>query len=81
MQPLSEQLAELSVQARKAEDRVAKAQSEVKERLEHQRDEAHREAEAAFNRVKEHVARAGEVSQLTRRLGLVPPGRKMASGK
>jgi hypothetical protein len=60
MQPLSKQLAELSVEAKKAEDRVSKAQSEVKDRLERQRDEAHREAEAALNQVKDDLSRASE---------------------
>ena len=60
MEPLSQHLSELSAQAKKAEDRVARAQSETKERLEEQRAEVHREAEAALNRVKEGVARASD---------------------
>jgi membrane protein involved in colicin uptake len=60
MQPLSQNLAELSAQAKKAEDRVAKAQSETKERIEQQRDEAHREAEAALDRVSEGISRASD---------------------
>lgn len=60
MQPLSQQLSELSVQAKKAEDRVAKAQSETKERVQQQLEEAHREAEAALDRVQDDIQRASE---------------------
>jgi predicted RNase H-like nuclease (RuvC/YqgF family) len=60
MQPLSENLAELSAQAKKTEDRVAKAQTETKERLEQQREEAHREAQAALEKVDERISRASE---------------------
>jgi uncharacterized protein YjbJ (UPF0337 family) len=58
MQPLSQNLAELSAQAKKAEDRVAKAQSETKERLEQQRDEARARAEQALSKVSERVNEA-----------------------
>ena len=60
MQPLSERLSELSAQAKKAEDRVARAQAETKDRLEQQRDEAHREAQAALDKVSETLSRASE---------------------
>jgi hypothetical protein len=60
MQPLSQQLSELSAHAKKAEDRVAKAQSEAKEQFEQQREEARRETEAALNRVDESISRASE---------------------
>lgn len=60
MQPLSQQLSELSAQAKVAEDRVAKAQSETKERLNEQREKAHREAQAALDSVRDKVERASE---------------------
>ena len=60
MEPLSQHLSELSAQAKKAEDRVAEVESQTKERFEQQRDEAHREAEAALARVGADVERASE---------------------
>lgn len=58
MQPLSQQLSELSQQAKKAEERFAKTQSETKDRLEQKRQEAHRDAEVALGRVHEDAERA-----------------------
>jgi len=60
MEPLSQQLAELSAQAKKVEDRVARAQTETKERLEEQREKAHQEAQAALDRVRDKVDGATE---------------------
>jgi hypothetical protein len=60
MEPLSQQLSELSAQAKKAEDRIARAQSETKGRVQSHLDEAHREAEAALKKVNEDVERASE---------------------
>jgi DNA repair exonuclease SbcCD ATPase subunit len=60
MEPLSQQLSELSAQAKKAEDRVARAQSETKEHVERHLEEAHREAEAALDKVNEDVERVSE---------------------
>lgn len=60
MKPLSQQLSELSAQAKKVEDRVAQAQSETKDRLEEQRAKAHQEAHAALERVKDKVNQASE---------------------
>lgn len=60
MEPLSQKLSELSAQAKTAEDRVARAETETKERLEEQRSDAHREAEVALNRVSESFTRATE---------------------
>jgi len=60
MQPLSQELSELSVQAKKTEDRIANARAETKERVEQHLEKAHREAEAALNRVNEDVQRASE---------------------
>lgn len=60
MEPLSRQLSELSAQAKKVEDCVARAQSETKERLEEQREKAHQEAHAALERVRDTVDRASE---------------------
>ena len=55
MKPLSQKLAELSVQAKKAEDRVTQAQTEAHERIEQQRDQVHQETEAALGKVKQRV--------------------------
>jgi len=60
MESLSQHLSELSAQAKKAEDRVARAQSETKERFEQQREETHREAQAALDKVSQGVERASE---------------------
>src|SRR5260221_10975543 len=60
MQPLSEQLAELSAQTKRAEDRVTKAQSETQQRLAEQRNEIRQEAEAALNRVNDSFSHASE---------------------
>jgi hypothetical protein len=60
MQPLSPHLSELSASAKKAEDRAATAQSEIKERVQQHVEEAHREAQAALDRVNEGVERATE---------------------
>jgi DNA repair exonuclease SbcCD ATPase subunit len=63
MEPLSQQLADLSAQAKKAEDRVAKAQSEVKERIEQQREQVREETTAALKKVSDNVAQASEATQ------------------
>jgi formate dehydrogenase maturation protein FdhE len=60
MEPLSQQLSQLSAQAKKTEDRVAKAKSETKERVQHHLEEARREAEAALDKVGADVERASE---------------------
>jgi len=60
MKPLSQQLSELSVQAKKTEDHVAKAQSETKERVKQHLEEAHRDAQAALDDVKDRLQRTSE---------------------
>lgn len=55
MKPLSQKLAELSVQAKMAEDRVTQAQTEAHERIEQRRDQVHQETEAALGKVKQRV--------------------------
>jgi hypothetical protein len=55
MKPLSEKLAQLSVEAKSTEERVAKAQNEAKERLEQRRQEARAQAEEALGKVKDQV--------------------------
>lgn len=55
MKPLSTKLAELSVEARNTEDRANKAQNEVRERIEQQRDEARARAEQALATVNQRV--------------------------
>lgn len=58
MKPLSQHLAELSVQARNAEDRVAKAQSQAHEHIEQQRDQVRQETERALGKVKQRFDEA-----------------------
>ena len=58
MKPLSQNLAELSVQAKNAEDRVSKAQTEGRERIEHQREHVRQEAEQALGKVKQRFDEA-----------------------
>ena len=62
MKTLSQGLAELSVQAKNAEDRIATAQSEVRERVEQRRDQVRGEAEQALGKVQQRYAEAkGEI--------------------
>ncbi len=58
MKSLSQGLAELSVQAKNAEDRVAQAQSEARERIEQRREQVRGEAEQALGKVKQRFAEA-----------------------
>lgn len=58
MTPLSQKLAELSVQAKYAEDRVAKAQTEVREQVEQQREHVRQEAEQALGKIKQRFEEA-----------------------
>ena len=58
MKPLSQHLAELSVQAKIAEDRVAKAQSQAHERIEQQRNQVRQETEQALGKVKQRFDEA-----------------------
>lgn len=58
MKTLSQGLAGLSVQAKNAEDRVAQAQSEVRERVEQRREQVRGEAEQALGKVKQRFAEA-----------------------
>ena len=58
MTPLSQQLAQLSAEAKKAEDRFAKAQSEAKEHLAEQRDHVQRETETALHKVRDGLSQA-----------------------
>lgn len=58
MKPLSQKLAELSVQAKAAEDRVAKAQTEAHDRVEQKRTQARYETEQALAKVRERVEEA-----------------------
>lgn len=58
MKLFSQKLAELSVQAKNAEDRVARAQTEVHDRIEQQRDQVRQETEAALGTVKQRFEEA-----------------------
>ena len=58
MKPLSQKLAELSVQAKTTEDRVAKAQTEVRDRVEQQRDQVRYETEQALGKIKQQFEEA-----------------------
>lgn len=55
MKPLSQKLAELSVQAKSAEDHVAKAQTEARESIEQKREQVRQETEQALGKVKQHI--------------------------
>ena len=58
MKPLSQKFAELSVEAKKTEERVNQAQSEAKEKLDQRREEARAKAEQALGTVKDRVNEA-----------------------
>lgn len=58
MKPLSQKLAELSVQAKTAEDRVAKAQTEAREHVEQRREEVRHETEQALDKVRRQFEQA-----------------------
>jgi len=58
MKPLSAKLGELSIQAKNAEDRVAEAQTEMRERLEQKRAQVRTETEQALGKVKLQVEEA-----------------------
>ena len=53
MKPLSQQLAELSVQAKNAENSITKAQTEAKERLQQKREQARQQTEHALEVVNQ----------------------------
>ena len=53
MEPLSQKLAELSVQAKNAEDRIAAAKSKAQSHLEQQREQLRSEAHQALGQVKQ----------------------------
>jgi len=58
MKPLSEHFAKLSEQSKIAEDRVAVAQSQIREQLDRQRDQVRREAEQALGELKQQFDEA-----------------------
>lgn len=58
MKPLSQKFAELSVQAKATEDRVAKAQTQAHEQLKNEREQVRYETEQALGKVKQHVEQA-----------------------
>lgn len=58
MKPLSQKLAELSVQAKQTEDTVAKAQTQAREHVEQKREQVRRETEQALGKVKQQFEEA-----------------------
>jgi hypothetical protein len=64
MKPLSEKLAQLSVQAKHTEDRAKKAQTEAKDRLEQQREKVREETRAALDKVNNGLSRASADAQV-----------------
>lgn len=58
MKPLSEKLAELSVQAKSTEDRVAKVQGKAREHIEQKREQVRLETEQALGKVKARFEQA-----------------------
>ena len=55
MKPLSQKLADLSVQAKTAEERVAKAQNQARDYIEQKRDQVRFETEEALAKVSQRV--------------------------
>jgi gas vesicle protein len=55
MKPLSQKLAELSVEARNTEERVANAQNTARERIEEKREQARAQAQQALGKVTDRV--------------------------
>ena len=53
MKPLSQKLAELSVEAKQTEESVAKAQTQAREHIEQKREQVRRETEQALGKVKQ----------------------------
>ena len=58
--PLSEQLSDLSVSAKKAEDAVAAARKEAQEKVIARREQAHTAAAAAIQKVDRDIKSAGD---------------------
>jgi hypothetical protein len=58
MKPLSQHLADLSVQAKNTEGHVAKAQTQAKEKLEQKREQVRQEAQRALETVQQSVSQA-----------------------
>jgi len=58
MKPLSQKLAELSVQAKTTEDNVSKAQTEARERIEQKLEQVRNETEQALGKVKQRFEQA-----------------------
>lgn len=67
MKPLSQQLADLSVQAKNTEVRVSKAQSEAKEHLQQQRQRLRDETEEALEKINTGLTRASADAQVRAR--------------
>lgn len=60
MEPLSQKLAELSVQAKNTEDRAKAARSEAGQRLDERREKIRDDSAAALAKVRDGLDRAGE---------------------
>jgi hypothetical protein len=58
--PLSEQLADLSISAKKAEDAVAAARKEAQDKIIARREQAHVDAAAAIQKVDRDIKSAGD---------------------
>ncbi len=63
MKPLSDHLAQLSVQAKSTEERIAQAQSEAHERIEQRREQLRLETQQALDSVNQKVSQAKEDAQ------------------
>jgi len=63
MKPLSDHLAQLSVQAKSTEERIAPAQSEAHERIEQRREQLRLETQQALDSVNQKVSQAKEDAQ------------------
>jgi hypothetical protein len=60
MKPLSEQLAELSVRAKRTEDAFAPAQKEARDKIEARKAEALSAAKTAVEKVNQQIKSVGE---------------------
>ena len=67
MKPLSEHLAQLSIQTKEIEDRVAKAQSEAGDQINQRREQFRQETEQALDRAKQKVSDIKDDAQTSAR--------------
>ena len=67
MKPLSEHLSQLSVQARKTEDRVNQAQSEAREQIQQRREQLQQDMQQALDQARQRIAQVKDEAQTSAR--------------